>query len=37
MIDVCDVCTARFMTRNICVMCDNDDDDNNVTYSLEHD
>ena len=34
---VCGLCTARIMTRNICVKCDqdNNDDDDDVTYLLE--
>jgi len=34
---VCGVCTARVLTYNICVKCDNEDDsdDENVTYFLE--
>ena len=36
---VCGPCTARVLTRNICVNCDDDnddvDDDEGVTYSLE--
>jgi len=35
---VCGVCTARVMTRNVCMKCENDsgddNDDETVTYSL---
>lgn len=33
---VCGVCTAKALTRHLCVDCDNrDSDDENITYSLE--
>ena len=33
---VCGACTANVLTRNICMNCEDDDnDDDNVTYSLD--